>query len=380
MSEVKEVGIPIREFGVRHFVGWLRSSASSREMAESDAVRIINSLYNDSYCSVISQHRSIFRDFIDQKVKDFLNSPDSEVLSFHFKETRRKSKKFSTTTEVVEELIQIIRQEFGTMGLLPKRLTTAVSSRTLNCLNNLKRYLETHPNRSPTATAIKDACLLCRGLENLTNIYLELKIYITEKSISDLGKLLSMTWEEKINFLSEEKNKTEGILESLFHKDTIENFHKIRRIRNKIAHPRELTYEDLRDLAEKSDELTNLLFSKMPLVACITSLRISHIGTEVGIYSEADYSARQPTWILCKGFDLESTKYNIWDEVLVYPFVLDGRKRYRLERDRVVLFLRREEVKKKLYQVEGTEPVLVVAYQIPTKDDVISEETKIPDP
>lgn len=379
MSEVKEVRIPIREFGVRHFVEWLQSSASSGEMSESDSMRIINSLHNYSYYSIISQHRSIFNSFVTQKIANFLNPTNSEVTNIYFRETRRKSKRFATIIDATEELIQIIGQEFGIMGLLPKRLITTVNSRIIDCLKNLKRYLSAHPNRLPTATAIKDACLLCRGLENLTNIYLELRVYTIWESISDLESLLSKTWEKKINFLSEGETKTGGVLESLFHKGTIVMFHEIRKIRNKIAHPKEVTYEDLKNLCEKADELIRLLSTKMPLVACITSVKLSHLGTEVGIYSEADYSARHPTWILCKGFDPESTKYNIWDEVLVYPFVFDSRRRYRLERDRAVLYLRHKEVKEKLYQVDSTEPALIVEYQTLTRDDVISTETEIPD-
>jgi len=381
MSEVKEVRIPIREFGVRHFVEWLQSSASSGVIAQSNAEKILSSLCSKPYCSVIVRHRSEFHAFVMQTIGKKINLSENDIFRVYFKDTKRKSKKFESVDAAIEELVCNLRQEFGVTGLAPRPLTTAINNQIISCIDRMNRYLTVHPNRLPITSAIKDACLMCRGFENLTNVYFEFKFYIVEESIeeNDRDAILNAKWQEKIDFLSEKSRTTNGILEQLFQNDTVDKLHQIRKIRNKIAHPKDVTYGDLATLVRISEELFSMLRSRMPLIACISSVRLDLRGTEVGIYSEADTRVAKPTLIQGTELGFDVKKDSVYTEVILYPFFLDNKKQYRLAIEHAILYERKAEVLNKIYQKDIAEPGLIVEYQETSRKYEISEEVEIAD-
>lgn len=394
MSETRKVELTLRNFEQQQFVKWMRERVLRGE-APLEHLKEAASL---PYKRAISKLGNYFREFVLQEVSREIKVPKWDVIHFEIGRNRFTSKA-NFVTEFAEQLERTLEQEHGASGMVPHRFVSAIISEIeegveeiSSCLYRSSEYLKSTQRHGGRVTpqVVRAACMVCRHLESLTNLFVEINFYVSSKSLSERKISSKTSWSDRISFLrSFPSHKPIAELHELIvgssyplsidETGLVEILDKIRDIRNKIAHPADVQIEDIEKLIELSQHAVRKVVHTCPLLARIAEVTVSSSGgVQLGLYLEVDHHREEPRIVFYEdllniGQNIDSSA--VGKEVIVVPVVRLTEDEYVLEKDTPIVLLRKDDVVSALHGSLVVDIPVVVHYsEVQVEEEYIPEQ------
>ena len=365
MAEVKRLEIDLGDFAQDSFVEWFVANQPD----EADAV--LDELASIPYVEFLESHEDYASQFVEYLVNSRVSLNQNNIEEIVVGNYKEYCDNYTFAKILSRVLARVIREEFGISGYVPPRFTTFIISHLREGIENLnKRLPRERSDKSVSSRSIKDSCLICREVENLTNLFVEIKYRALEEEPKqeNIG-----SWHERVEFLRKKQiighkrliefeNMLKGDDEDKGLCDVLDD---IRKIRNKVAHPQGLLKDDLVQLVNLASYLLSRLEAFLPLCSRIVSVEKSSSGLlRVGIYSEADRQRSKPHMFFVRN-DHPHIKDKKLDELInsdciVLPFRII-KSRYVLD-SHPTLLLRDKEIVNQLHATLKTERKVVIYY------------------
>jgi len=373
------IQITLDELGPKRFLEWLR--------AQSDVpVEHIVKAHRLPFVQVMREFEHWYCDYLYSVVRSKIEEEDFDVL--HISVGNHRTEFADNWIEALyNELIYILESEFGISGMKPRAFVSAMISHSEKSIKfltkNLDRYREMSVvNGNVPEQVIRASCLLCREWENLTNLLFEMICYLKPGSFNADSPI----WFRKLKFLANFSHTNDpsspNYFGSLLDGDgsvreckniepvTIDYrmpviLNSIRCIRNKVAHPSDLTVEDIEHLAEYSEYVLRKLKNACPLIARVVSVKEDANGLkEVGIYTEVDQKRKQPRYLpYVDVFETGDEPDPDWigKEVIIFPTVIEDGK-YMIKVEAPAILLRKQEFVESIHSVTETPLTISITY------------------
>lgn len=394
MSEIQKVKLNLRNFEQQQFVKWMRERVLKGEAP----LEHLKEAANLPYKRAIKNLDSYFREFVLHEVSKNIDVQKWDVVRF---EIGRKG--FTSggnfVTEFVEQLEQILEQEYGISGAVPHSFVSTIISEInegieeiSSCLYGSSEYQEStqrHGGRV-TSQVVRIACMVCRQLESITNLFVEINFYVSNKSLSETKISSKTSWFERISFLrsfpsykpiAELHKLIVGSLYPLSIDETglAEILDKIRDIRNKIVHPADVQLKDVEKLIELSQHVVRKVVHTCPMLARIAEVTVSNSGrVQIGLYLEVDRHREQPRIIFYEdllnlGQNIDSSM--VGKEVIVAPVIRLSESEYELDENSPIVLLRKDDIVSALHDSLVLDiPVVVYYSEVKVEEEYIPEQ------
>lgn len=394
MSEIQKVKLNLRNFEQQQFVKWMRERVL---MGEASLERLKEAA-NLPYKRAIKNLDSYFREFVLHEVSKNIEVQKWDVVRF---EIGRKG--FTSVgnfvAEFVEQLEQALEHEYGISGMVPYRFVSTIISEInegieeiSSCLYGSGEHRESTQRHGGRVApqVVRIACMVCRQLESLTNLFVEISFYVSNKSLSETKISSKASWFERISFLrsfpsykpiAELHKLIVGSLYPLSIDETglAEILDKIRDIRNKIVHPADVQLKDVEKLIELSQHVVRKVVHTCPMLARIAEVTVSSSGrVQVGLYLEVDHHREQPRIafyedLLNIGQSIDSSA--VGKEVIVFPVARSSEGEYVLEDDTPIILLRKDDIVSALHGSLVVDiPVVVYYSEVKVEEEYIPEQ------
>mgnify|MGYP001032093274 CR=1 FL=1 len=332
MAELQHIEIRLEEFAQDKFVDWIVENQYDEQSGMLDD--LLDDLVNLPYVEFAEKHEDRFLRFIMSVVDSKKPLDQNKIEGVSVKEGEIiwcDNQTFAK--ELALAFLRFLREEYGISGHVPPPFTTFIISSLREGIGNLKEYLREESSDKPISSrSIREACLVCRAVESMVNIFVELFYYILHKLPKD-----TKSWFKKVEFMRSariHKHRHLTELESVLKGDSeskgvLDVFQEIREIRNKVAHPKGLTREDLRNLIELSEHLMSHIKAFVPLQARIISIEtnLSRV-LRVRLYAESDKERSEPhIFVIRHKYPLLSVRRierSVGRECIVFPCKLVG--------------------------------------------------------
>ena len=400
----KIVEIPIEEFGQKQFADWVKANRR----------KILTQYLEDSetkpYSKIMKKYFSHFKEFVGEKVMLKIGRRPANFIRFEI-----QGKSWSEFTDFFDSLARSLQKaivrEYGESGFVPLPLTSAIISDIEVGVNALQKTAHsTRRQRHGGALsprALRIACQLCRQFENLTNLLWEMTKYILRNDGDESGtrdkdnKYINITWAKKIEEIKSLRTISQETNEALW--DFLELavgsgesgtqgeglssvLDEIRKIRNFIAHPSDVSLREIDRLIDLSENAVKMLRGGCPMLARVSSVRTSITGiTQVGLYLELDRKRAKARAVIYE--DLLDLGQSIDDscvgkEAIVYPVTLLRGRKCKISKEIPILILRNPEFVKLVYesknkQGKDTTPKVIIEYSEIAKETI--EEQPVTD-
>ena len=389
----KIVEIPIEEFGQKQFTDWVK--ANRRE--------ILTQYLEDSesetgsYSEIMKKYFPLFKEFVEERVMLKIGRRPANFISFEM-QGKRRSQFTDFFDSLARSLQKAIVREYGESGFVPLPLTSVIISDVERGVEELRRRPK-NPDRTHrhggalSAQTLRIACLICRQFENLTNLLWEMTRYISRKDkdvnshidwynkIQEFRNLKSSTGSQETNealrdFLElavgsgESETQGEGLSSVL---------DEIRKIRNMIAHPSNVSLSEIDRLIDLSENAVKMLRGGCPMLARVSSVRTSITGvTQVGLYLEIDRKRTNARTVIYEdlldlGQSIDASC--VGKEAIVYPVAPHEDEERKISKEMPILILRNPEFVKRVYesknkQGEDTIPKVIIEYSEITEETI----------
>jgi hypothetical protein len=391
MSEVKSIQIPLAEFGQQRFIDWLRERVRNGETSVDRLAEAARLPYTTAIEKFADDFAAFAMQTVDNKIK--LQSWEAHWIEIAGKKCARRA---DFRDELRECLLQTFKREYGIGGMVPPRLVSGIISEANRGIKDIQRfihgetgrhrYLHRHTGRV-SREAVRIACSLCRELEGLINLLIEIAHYISKKSLSELNIKATDKWSKKtkelesfpeIKPLPELREMIVGSPNpcSIDEEGLASLLGKIREIRNKIAHPNDVRMEDLEKLTELSGRVLMKLRRCSPMLARVAEVRVNAGGmVEVGLYLEVDHNRKHPRTVFYEdllniGQSIDES--SIGKEAIVAPVRLIG-KEYKIDSSFPLILLRDDNVVSQLHESLHVDVIVTIHYS-----ELMIEEKFVP--
>lgn len=394
MSETQKVELTLRSFEQQQFVKWMRERVLKGEAP----LEHLKEAAGLPYKRAISKLKDYFCKFVLHEVSKEIKVQRWDVIRFEIGPNRFTSKG-NFATEFAEQLERTLEQEHGTSGMVPHRFVSAIISEVekgveeiSSCLYESSEYLESTQRHGGRVTpqVVRAACMVCRQLESLTNLFVEINFYVSNTSLSETKISSKTSWFERIGFLKsfpsyEPVAKLHELIVgssnplSIDEMGLVEILNKVRDIRNKIAHPADIQIEDVEKLIELSRHVVRKVARTCPMLARIAEVTVSSSGRiQIGLYLEVDRNREQPRIIFYEdllnlGQNIDSSM--VGKEAIVVPVIRLSESEYELDDSSPVVLLRRDDIVSALHGSPVLDiPVVVYYSEVKVEDEYIPEQ------
>jgi hypothetical protein len=259
MAEVKRLEIDLGDFAQDSFVEWFVANQPD----EADAV--LDRLASIPYVEFLESHEDYASQFVEYLVNSKVSLDQNNIEEIAVGNYKEYCDNYTFAKILSRVLARVIREELGISGYVPPRFTTFIISHLREGIENLnKRLPRERSDKSVSSRSIKDSCLVCREVENLTNLFVEIKYLALGEEPEKEDK---RPWKKRVEFLRDKQivghkrliefgNMLKGDDEDKGLCDVLDD---IREIRNKIAHPKGLLKDDLVQLVNLASYLLSRL-------------------------------------------------------------------------------------------------------------------------
>jgi len=375
------VVVSLSEFSQEYFYNWLITQETGLPIQNRVDCLYYTILRNKNHENTYSKLLELFLSFTENKIEEKLKShgkkiQDVKILGYKFRGIERTCSSADPIAWLSEQIMERFVSEFGKSGFCPQSgLSSAIRD-----LRVLPEKLNKHEQVSKQS--IKEACVLCRSFEGFVDFFFNFLTLLndsesckevrSERLVDKIGCLQKLTRE----CLSSPAGDHPAVrqLSEVINEDVISNLHNMRLIRNKIAHPKNISIEDIKSLSELSRSLFYSFSETVPLLARIMSIKvITPKAIELFLYSEADTHSCKPLSIVAYescvlksgGSTLRTEELaqvavdQIGKTCIVFPYAYVG-GRYQLRKDYLVILLMESH---KLFEADDSAHQVAVIYE-----------------